>query len=477
MSAGRALQPWAHRSGSYALPNSLLVRLALGEAPEGIPAALDIRSGAAACAEKTGIGSLDRIVASFGGAVRVSRVHAARATLGRAGCRHMGFDDVEQTTGVARLFRFDVAPGTHIGSLAISLLQLNMVEAATPNYLCIVGLEAPFGRLKADGTPCTAREQIEAAAALALEPGDPAVIVAVIDSGLALSHPEFGGRARAGFDTVRLGEDELAAGVELIGDRRRADTNPLDKHVGHGTGCAGIIAGRGIEMPPGLAGASQFVPIRSLGAAKFPGRDQAVGIGAIGDLDMGLKMAVDLGARVINMSFGTDDDALEPGAPKPHEESVRYAARRGCILVAASGNSGDARIYWPAAFSEVITVGAADARGQACRFSTTGPHVALSAPGERILTANIEGYQRATGTSFAAPFVAATAALMMAHAARRSAPLDAATARAALIAGCNPFAADVPPGNGAGVLNAAGALKALDAILDAEAHFEESDDD
>ena len=272
---------------------------------------------------------------------------------------------------------------------------------------------------------------------------------------------------RSGFDSVRLGNDELAGGVELLGDRRGADTNPTDEFVGHGSGCAGIIGASGEAMPPGLAGEAQILPIRSLGAARFPGRPSAVGIGAIGDLDMGVKMAVDLGARIINMSFGTDDEALEPGAPKPHAETIAYAAARGCILVAASGNSGDARTYWPAAFPEVLAVGSVGGDWSISSFSTTGPHVALCAPGERVLTAALEGYQNATGTSFAAPFVAATAALLVARAQRRSSPIDADTIRTVLMASARPHEAGTPDGNGVGTLDAGEALRTLDRLLDA----------
>lgn len=473
MSAGRTLQPWAHRSGAYALPGSILVRLALGETPDRIPSALDTRRGAAAPLDATGIGAVDRIVASFGGAVRAERVHASCRGLAQVGRRHLDWSDDEQLSGVARLIRFDLAPGTHVGNLAISLLQLGMVEAAIPNYVATVGFDGPVlappvGAVSV-GSACPARTRIRHAEALAMEPGDAALIVGVVDSGIAGSHPEFTGRTRSGFDTVRLGAGELAGGVELLGDHRGVDIDPTDRFVGHGSGCAAIIGANGRGMPPGLCGAAQLLAIRSLGAARFPGRAAAVGIGAIGDLDMGLKMAIDLGARVVNMSFGTDDEALEPNAPRPHSETVAYAARRGVILVAASGNSGDVRTYWPAAFPDVIAVGSVGDDGRPSKFSTRGAHVALCAPGERVLTATIDGYQNATGTSFAAPFVAGAAALLMARAARRSHPLQPAAACAILCASAEPWGRDSVEGMGAGVLNVAAALELLDAELDVDA--------
>jgi subtilisin family serine protease len=481
--AGRTLLPWAHRSGTYALPTSILVRLKLGEAPDRVPAALDVRSAAAAPADRTGHNALDRVVRTFGGVVRVSRLHAAAAALRSVGKRNRGYSEAEQISGVARVLRFDVEPGTHIGSMAISLRQLDIVESAVPNYLCTVGLDLdrpPVPQRTADQEDdgWIPRDQIGARDALAREPGDRAVIVGVIDTGLNLDHAEFADRTRRGFDTVQLGKGELANGVALLGDNTGADTNPSDRYVGHGSGCAGIIGGIGREMPPGLAGECQVLPIRSLGAARFPGREHAVGLGAISDLDMGVVIAVQLGATVLNLSFGTDDDDLEPGTGKPHSEAVAFATDRGVTLVAASGNSSDARVYWPAAYPEVIAVGAVGSDGQVCDFSTTGPHVALCAPGERVRTAGLEGYQLATGTSFAAPFVAATAALLQSRARRRAAPLDPAQVKQLLIASVRPHRADVADGSGAGVLDAARALELLDQALDADSTTEmERDDD
>src|SRR6185503_5585729 len=136
-------------------------------------------------------------VKAFSGAVRVSRLHAAAAALRSVGYRNRNYSEAEQISGVARVLRFDVAPGTHIGSMAISLLQLDVVESAIPNYLCTVGLEGPnvrAGRKETDETDddgWAPRDQVRAREALAHEGGDRAVIVGVVDSGLSLDHPEF----------------------------------------------------------------------------------------------------------------------------------------------------------------------------------------------------------------------------------------------------------------------------------------------
>lgn len=471
---GRPLLPWAHRSGAYALPTSLLVRLKLGEVSERIPAAMDVRRKVNEAAGGIGHGAFDRVASTFGTAIRVSRLHSAARALRSIGDRHRGYSEDEEVSGVSRVLRVDVAPGTHVGSMAISLLQLDIVESAIPNYVTTVGLDGPVhipgpGRDEDDDDGWAARDMVNARRALAWSGGSGGVVVGVVDSGLALDHPEFGDRLRRGYDTVELGRGELANGIELLGDNRGADINPSDKYVGHGTGCAGIIGGRGLDIPPGLGGDCRILPLRALGAARFPGRTAAVGLGALSDLDMGLVLAVQLGAQVVNCSFGTEDDALEPGAPKPHGEAVAFAHARNCTLVVASGNSSDGRIYWPAADPRVIAVGSVANDRSASAFSTTGDHVALCAPGERVRTAALDGqYQYATGTSFAAPFVSGAAALLIERAQARAAALDPATIKSLLVESATPHRADVPPGNGAGVLDAAHALELLDAALDAD---------
>jgi subtilisin family serine protease len=156
---------------------------------------------------------------------------------------------------------------------------------------------------------------------------------------------------------------------------------------------------------------------------------------------------------------------------------VAYALARGCVLVAASGNNGEETRYWPAAYPGVIAVGAADDKRRPTAFSTRGEHVSLCAPGERILTCGITGYQTGTGTSFAAPFVAATAALLCARAARRAVPIDGSIVEALLKQTAQPFAGGAVAGCGAGILDAAAALVALDAFIDASLTQEDDADD
>jgi subtilisin family serine protease len=461
--------PWAPGACTYSLPGSLVLKLQLGEAPDHVPSQMDVRHKAVAAATKLDGGVIDRLIRHYANGAHITRVHAAAASLGRRGERHRDFSDQEHICGMSRTFRVDMDRGSPLEKLVASLSEVATVEHASLNYLC--GLPFSAASLAADFVidveqAWESRDAVFAREAMAYEPGDPGVIIGIVDTGVAPHHPETTRRFRSGFDTVQLGASDFAQGVSLLGDTAVADTKPIDEFVGHGMACAGIIGALGDEIPPGLAGNCSLLPLRVLGAARLPGKTSAVGLGAISDIDMGMKMAIELGAKVLNMSFGTADGALDPHAEKPHADVVRYALTRNCVLVAASGNSGKEEVYWPAAYEGVIAVGSVDADGKPSHFTTRGSHVALCAVGERVATCGLKGYQLATGTSFAAPFVTAAAALLVSRAQRRSYPLSGEDVRRLLVESATPWPGKDTQGYGAGILNAAAALEMLDREID-----------
>jgi subtilisin family serine protease len=458
--------PWASRTSAlYSSPRTLLFKLALGEAPDDIPTALEVRAGSASAPRRTRVGPVDRVLAHFLDGCRITLVHPAAAHIqGSPGTR--SYDDIEQAVGLARTFRVDTERGAPIAQIISALRQLTPVESASPQYFAL----APFAAASAeadrdldDGWP--ARDLVRAPEAMAYETGDAAVVVALLDTGVTREHVELVGELRPGLDVVQLKGEDVDAGVKLLGDEDRIDDDPQDE-VGHGTSCAAIIGASGQGIPPGMASGCRILPMRVLGAARMPGRAAPVGVGAISDIDCGMKRAVDLEAKVLNLSFGTPLAGLDPGDPIPHTDVVRYALARGCVLVAASGNSGRSEEYTPAALDGVIAVSAAGLDGLPSSFATTGPHVALAAPGERILTATLGGYGRATGTSFAAPFVAAAAALCVSRGARRAYPVDGPTAKRVLTASAQAWPAGRGAGHGAGILDSCAALQLLDEEMD-----------
>jgi subtilisin family serine protease len=151
------------------------------------------------------------------------------------------------------------------------------------------------------------------------------------------------------------------------------------------------------------------LPVRVLGT--YVGKDgRAVGAGLRENIDQGLKWAVDQGANVINMSLGL---LAEGPRDEPHAETIDYARRHGVTVVAAAGNDGSDRQYYPSSLPHVIAVGAFDRRGDVAPFSTRGRQVDVIGPGEDIYSSFSEhGYAYCSGTSQAAPFVAGTVALL-----------------------------------------------------------------
>ena len=456
------------------VPNRLLLTLKLGEMPEHVPGLRAVKGYGTPMAEHVDGGVIDRLLRHHGGAIRVARLHSARTRREErrvAGARR--FDEIEQLSGVARVLRIEVREPGGLPALLRALAELPMVERVGADHLC----HAPFDVAEASDTQeaqTWTREAIHLPQALMYEPGDPAVVVGLADTGVAIRHAELSERLRAGFDSVDLDPAEVG-GLALVGDFRKRGERP-DDDVGHGSGCAGIIAARGLDIPRGGAGACGLTPVRVLGAALGPG-DKRIGVGALDNIDAGMKRLIDLGVKVINMSFGTPESALGGDAPKPHEEIVRYAIARGVILVAASGNSGLTEKYYPAAHDGVIAVGAIDSALKPTSFTTRGAHVAICAPGRNVRTCGLTGYQTASGTSFAAPFAAAVCGLLASRAQRRAWPLASDDARRILIESARPFASAGVDGCGRGVLDALAALRALDAEIDAEMRDEDEDDE
>ena len=340
-------QAWEPENMRGAVRGRVIVRLAPGEVPDKLPSILAVTLGKSVA--PLGVGNdVDSVVKRFSPALRVTTAFAAA----KSRDQRQQWDDIEHATGLARTLRIDVDPDASLVDLVSALNDLAIVEQASPQYLSVT----PFDRAGHDGSdqeaerltadPYQAQEMIGATEAHSIEPGDTALIVAIVDSGVDLHHPELRERLRPGIDTVDLPANGVPRSMQLIGDWSGIDRQPQD-YVGHGTACAGIIGARGELIPSGLAGAARMLAVRVLAAARMTGRPRVTALGAITDIDLGLKIAIDLGARVFNLSFGTPETALRKDDPRPHADIVNYARRRGCVLIAASGNSGDMTALLP----------------------------------------------------------------------------------------------------------------------------------
>lgn len=206
-------------------------------------------------------------------------------------------------------------------------------------------------------------------------------VVAILDSGVDASHPDFAGKLVAGYNTYSNSTDTTDA-------------------YGHGTevaGAAGALTNNA-EGVAGVAGAAPIMPVRVT---------DALGRATAASLASGISWAADHGARVANLSFnGVVGNATIATA-------AQYAYNHGMLVVAASGNC--ACVDPTPESPYILSVSATDETDSLASFSTTGPFVDLSAPGTNILTTVKGGlYLADSGTSLASPIVAGVAALMFA---------------------------------------------------------------
>ncbi len=441
-----------------------------GGARPHVPNYLDYLLGANRPASTLGVERVDRALQRWSGGCRVLGAYHARRSLGKVGEQNVAFNDTEEELALSRTYRVELAYGERTSDVLAALRDLSDVEAAGRESFAV----ATVARAPERGPARLARDelwapyhQVHALEALEREPGSAQTSVAVVDTGVSLWHPELSGRIMAGYDTVNIGMGQIGADLFLVGDSRGPDFLASDC-TGHGSHVAGIIGARGLRMARGVAGYSLVLPMRALAAARIRGHagNKLLGIGGLFDIDLGLKLAVDMGADVINMSFGTVQSDVDPEGPLPHRAVVQYAERCGCVLVAAAGNLGTTEVHYPAAHPEVIAVGSVNGHGRRSGFSSYGAHVTLTAPGENVLSLGMSGYAVSTGTSQSAPFVSATAALLLSRARRAGRALRPGEVRALLAHSAAPLGpGGFSPETGYGLLDAAAALRQLDREL------------
>ena len=226
---------------------------------------------------------------------------------------------------------------------------------------------------------------VRAPAAWDVTTGSAAVTVAVLDTLAEVNHPDLAGKVVKGPDFV----------TERCGGRTSA--------AGHGTAVAGIV-GAHTDDGQGIASLGWQTKVLSIGVL------DECGIGSASAISRAVRYAVDNGARVVNLSLSGD-------ANPALADAVAYARQHGVLVVAAAGNEGSEAPAYPAAYPGVVAVASTDAEaGGISPFSNTGPWVDIAAPGQDVLsTASGGGYGQFSGTSFAAPLVAATAALVLAR--------------------------------------------------------------
>ena len=287
------------------------------------------------------------------------------------------------------------------------IAECDSVIAVEPNYTrTALGAESSVAEIN-DSDPyihaqawlesmnaVSAWAELKSAPGVAAE-GNP-IIVAVVDSGVDVDHPDL--------------EENLLPGYDFV-DK---DNSPNDEN-GHGTHVAGIIAAVNNAVGVrGVAYGAKILPVRVL--------DQN-GSGSGADIGAGIEYAVKHGANIINLSLGGYGGSLA------EQDAIQYARKAGCLVVAAAGNESaptaaagtyGGAVCTPANYPGVLTVMAANNSWELASFSNydndpgEGVEYELMAPGVDILSTTCDGgYGRMSGTSMACPAAAGAAAVLM----------------------------------------------------------------
>ena len=281
------------------------------------------------------------------------------------------------------------------------------------------------------------------------------VLVAVLDTGVQLDHPDLAGNIWTNPNEVVNGKDDDNNGIvdDVHGANMFTGNGNVDDDEGHGTHVAGIIAAKAGNAigGAGLAPNATIMPVKVLDSTRS---------GNSTVLARGIRYAIDEGARILSVSINGDSTTSDLTA------ALKYATDKGATVVASAGNNSrniDLTPSYPASSTEpsVLTVTAEDEALNIASFANTGLNsVDLAAPGEQILsTARGSGYENRSGTSMSAPFVTASLALLasarpdMSQAALRDALLQTAPKRNVL--------AGLLGGNGGGGLDVGAAMHAI----------------
>lgn len=281
---------------------------------------------------------------------------------------------------------------------------------------------------------------IDAPEAWDITVGMSSTVLAIIDSGVDLDHPDLVAKIVPGYDFVNN------------------DNVPQDDH-GHGTHVSGIAAANTNNML-GIAGVCwpcRIMPLKALDSSNY---------GYYTWWASSIVYAVDHGAQAINMSMGgiTYSEFLH--------NAVNYAYHENVPIAAAMMNYGNSTLYYPAAFTETIGVGSTDHNDVRSEFSNFGNHVDLVAPGSSILsTLWDDTYASWSGTSMATPHVVGVIGLILATNQEYTIEELRSTLRTTADDQVGPPEED-PPGwdiyFGAGRLNAA---QALSSTIPVQANF------
>jgi len=337
--------------------------------------------------------------------VRMKPGASAAAALSQGGLRSMNMQAEpigNPALGISLVRSAAGVRAANVGADQQTLANLRSNPAvlyAEPNMIVKLNLPAATEPALRDAAPQAfpndpmfekqyAHQRMQSQKGWEVEQGNKDFILAIVDTGVDMKHPDLAAKMLPGYNTV--------------------DDNPtVEDGNGHGTHCAGIAAaitnnGAGVA---GVAPNVKILPVQVLSKE---------GYGSYESVANGIIWAADHGAKVISMSLGG------PSSSAVITDAVKHALAKDAMLIAASGNDGNSSISYPAGVPGVMAVGATDSADKIARFSQFGKHLSVSAPGVNILSTfptyatDMPGvnYGSISGTSMATPAVSGLAALV-----------------------------------------------------------------
>lgn len=230
--------------------------------------------------------------------------------------------------------------------------------------------------------------KIQAPQAWDITRGASSIVVAIVDTGVDLNHPDLANKLTSSSTWYDFGN---------------GDTSPQDTH-GHGTHVAGIVAAQsnnGVGVA-GIGWETRIMPVKV-----FPDYSGSATWSAVAQ---GIRWATDHGANIINLSLGSYSPS------QTVQDAIAYANNKGVLVVAAAGNGNTSSPLYPAALAQSVAVASTNNNDQKSGFSNFGEWVDVSAPGSEIYsTCWNDTYCYLSGTSMASPYVAGLGSLVLAR--------------------------------------------------------------
>ncbi len=307
------------------------------------------------------------------------------------------------------IFLLEFPADSDLISLAKIYRSQEMVVYAEPNYKVSCAMEPndyhfsqqwALGKIKADK-------------AWNITTGSSGVLIAVLDSGVDLSHEDLKSRIFRNHKEKKNGLDDDNDGFvdNLRGVNFIDSNNDITDRFGHGTFVTGIIVANSLNKI-GIAGVDWYASVIPVKVISDDGEGDVV------SLSRGIYYALNKGADIINLSITSKNSILL-------KDLIDYATSCGCVVVVAAGNNNSEKLDFPAGYENVLTVASCNRDDGKSEFSNYGEKVDVVAPGEDIISLRAdksimpvsdgfnEMYTKSSGTSISCAYVSGMVSLML----------------------------------------------------------------